>query len=273
MYLPDSLIEVYGTRIGAYGVFVYSGLACKADTQGEATLTIDALATMLGISARQVFRALERLQAHHLVTITRVRNWNVYTLNLPNSHGALPNSHGALPNSHGALPNSHGALPSPFTGNGSEIPSLVPPVPDLSPVPDPKSLLDPKEKPTPLPPSGGPHARTRKHKPSARRVFTRMSEDPETQEALKQSILTRPTWQPWLIQSNLTHMDIDTQWEGFVRKALAKGYSYLSWYSAFQNWLTSPFQHTQNGSAHGMSHTLEETNRMIDEEEQWRATL
>lgn len=50
-----------------------------------------------------------------------------------------------------------------------------------------------------------------------------------------------PHLQAWCATKGLTY-NLDEQWEAFTRKALARGYVYADWYSAFQSWLTSPYQ-------------------------------
>jgi hypothetical protein len=70
------------------------------------------------------------------------------------------------------------------------------------------------------------------------------------QERLKASIFI-PTFHAWIARKQLTHLDLEAQWDAFVSKALANGYRYASWYNAFQNWLTSPYQHV--GPVSGVS--------------------
>jgi hypothetical protein len=95
-----------------------------------------------------------------------------------------------------------------------------------------------------------------------------MPNDADIQDALKQSIITRPTWQPWLMKRGLTHLDIDIQWEDFVQACLARDYRYSDWYAAFQKWLTSPYQATRDGTAtRSRDYTMDDINRLLDEAE------
>jgi biotin operon repressor len=264
MYIPDSLIDVYGARIGPYGIAVYCCLASQADAHGQAVQALEDMAQWLGISSRSVLRALETLQRHGLVIQQHGRYRNLYTLTLTHSHS---DSQSLCPTV--TLTHSHSDMHFPLTGNGAEISSLVPTVPGFSPVPDPKNsqiLNTHKEG----------ECRGGKTPPKAGPLFTSMPEDPEIQEAMKQSIISQETWQPWLVSRQLTHMDIDAQWDDFVIAAIARHYRYSNWYRGFQKWLTSKYQAAppRYGSAPGMTYTQEETDRILDEDEaSRRATL
>jgi hypothetical protein len=101
-----------------------------------------------------------------------------------------------------------------------------------------------------------------------------MPQEVTIQQEWYQAIISRPSFQSWLKDVALMHSDLESQWNAFVRKALANGYKYLDWYSAFQNWLTSPYQHQQNGRMATQPYqSVDELKQILDEDDAWRKTL
>ena len=93
-----------------------------------------------------------------------------------------------------------------------------------------------------------------KEKRSRRKTY--LPNDPIEQGALYR-IIVDESFLKWVSVKGLC-LNLEDQWEAFTRKALAKGYQYFNWRSAFQNWLTSPFQSstnipTQNGYVDSLS--------------------
>ena len=78
-----------------------------------------------------------------------------------------------------------------------------------------------------------------------RRIKTLFPTDPRAQDALRHTVIT-PSLHMWIDGRGLT-TNLDDQWEAFGRKALANGYKYMDWRAAFQNWLTSDYQHPRVG--------------------------
>jgi hypothetical protein len=170
---------------------------------------------------------------------------------------------------------SKGHAPSLFpTGPGDEICSLVLSLPSVfSPVFDPKILLDPKEKPPPLPPSGGPRARTRRTIPTTHPGFDRWwaSYTPSRAHAKPKCLaLWRRDGLEERAEEIIAHtlaMQATDQWQD--ERLIPHALKYLS----EQRYTAPPPKPLIRPAAYGMTYTQEETDRWIDEEERWRATL
>ena len=94
---------------------------------------------------------------------------------------------------------------------------------------------------------------------------TPMPQDPDAQDALRQRVFC-PQLHTWIARKQLGYMDLETQWEAFMHKALANNYRYSDWYAAFQSWLTSPYQPT-NGVGNAAQRRQAIINQVYAEEE------
>jgi len=89
-WADNELMDVYGPRIGAYGVAVYLTLCRYANNKtGQCQVKIKTVANMLNVSSRTVQRALKTLTDHGLIMIeasivekngARVNDANVFTI-------------------------------------------------------------------------------------------------------------------------------------------------------------------------------------------------
>ena len=105
-----------------------------------------------------------------------------------------------------------------------------------------------------------------------KRQKTLMSVDPFQQEALRQSIIDQ-SFYDWFTKKGLT-LSLEDQWERFVNKALANGYKYLDWRSAFMSWLTSDFQQGARASPRRKTRAevMAEAEALLAGQEAQRAT-
>ena len=94
---------------------------------------------------------------------------------------------------------------------------------------------------------------------------TGMPADPADQEVLRLQVFG-PKLDAWIHRRQLGYMNLDYEWEQFCIKALANGYRYLDFYSAFQGWLTSPYQHT-NGPGNAVQRRQALIEQVYAEEE------
>jgi hypothetical protein len=278
MYIPDSLIDVYGARLGSTAVFVYLGLASQANAQGQTEPSIGDLETLLGLSRKTIRKGMARLVEYGLITqdSRQTRHGesetHLYTLCLwrgdfpqgrgdfPQGRGDFPQGRGDFPHGRGDFPQGRGDFPLPlFTGNRSEICTLE------IPVPDPHGFLDPsssqiqeeeketktKKKKHTYPPGFERcwllHPDFRRHdKPGCLTLWKRDHLEARAEE----------------IEEHLIAMNRTEEW--YVRRIVPNFKKYLA---------ERRYESPSAASAHGMTYTQEETDRILDEDDAWRATL
>ena len=79
---------------------------------------------------------------------------------------------------------------------------------------------------------------------------TRLPEDPSERDQLYTRICDQAMGL-WCAAKSIA-LNLDEQWDAFMRDALAHARRYADWRAAFQNWLTSPYRQT-SASAPGNS--------------------
>ena len=91
MDIPASLIDVYGSSIGPYGIVVYCCLASQADADGHAAPSLGRLEHLSGLSRRSILRGIMALlehgvlARHHRTAAHGGKETNVYVLLLDTS--------------------------------------------------------------------------------------------------------------------------------------------------------------------------------------------
>ncbi len=68
--VSNTVIGVFGSKIGPYGIAVYSALAYHANQEGGCFPSLSAIATETGMCRRKVISTMEKLEAFGLVEVT-----------------------------------------------------------------------------------------------------------------------------------------------------------------------------------------------------------
>ncbi len=86
-YIVDNaILDIYGPKIGPYGIAVYSALARYADREGTCYPSMGSIAKKTGISRRTVISTLQKLVEFKLIEVERRhsargdRDSNLYVL-------------------------------------------------------------------------------------------------------------------------------------------------------------------------------------------------
>ena len=88
-WMDDSIYDVWGEKLGVYGIAVYGLLCRRADAQGRSYPGLKGMARMLKISKSKLCTTLEELEAHGLISRTQTRDakgsqtTTVYTVHEP----------------------------------------------------------------------------------------------------------------------------------------------------------------------------------------------
>lgn len=221
-WLDDALFDHYGQTLGVYGIAIYAYLARRAKAQ-KSFPSIRRIAKDLCCGTEKVQNVLKTLQNMRLISIERRLSLhgdaesNLYTImDLSHLIGVSPSDTQVY------LPAPHGVSPSATEGYSLKDPQLK----------DKDNIKPPVANAT------SPPGETRR-----RKTYFPLDEDKQT--ALKAKVIDQALLD-WYRLAGLAKVlvtpDLDAQWGLFANKALAKGYQYLDWHRAFQNWLTSEYQ-------------------------------
>jgi hypothetical protein len=240
-YVDDAVLDVFGPRIGVYGIAVYTLLARHAKHK-QSFPSYKHIMKQLGIGRMTVWRTMDLLIKEGLIHKEQRESTqgdltsNLYTLLDLSQH----HDHGE------PFQETSGGSTSQVLGSTTVIlPSTTQGLPSTPEVPEGISLKGSHLKdlkPPPIgPPPGGKRSRAASHVATQeRRRKTYYPTDPAMQDTLRRQVLDSAL-EAW-VQSKGLQVDLAAEWEHFERKALAKGYQNVDWRRAFMNWLTSPYQ-------------------------------
>jgi hypothetical protein len=88
-WMDDSIYDVWGERLGVYGIAVYGLLCRRADAKGRSYPGLKGMARMLKISKSKLCTTLDELEAHGLISRTQTRDakgshtTTIYTVHEP----------------------------------------------------------------------------------------------------------------------------------------------------------------------------------------------
>jgi DNA-binding MarR family transcriptional regulator len=71
-WIESAIIETYGAELGPYGIATYNVLACRANNRTNQTfVSAEYIAAHAGMSDKQVYRMLDKLEDLGLIVIER----------------------------------------------------------------------------------------------------------------------------------------------------------------------------------------------------------
>jgi hypothetical protein len=88
-WMDDSIYDVWGERLGVYGIAVYGLLCRRADVNGRSYPGLKGMARMLKMSKSKLCTTLDELEGHGLISRTQTHNakgsqtTTVYTVHEP----------------------------------------------------------------------------------------------------------------------------------------------------------------------------------------------
>lgn len=242
-YVDDAVLDVFGPRIGAYGIAVYTLLARHAK-QKESFPSYRHIMKQLGISRMTLWRTIDVLIKEGLIQKKQRESTrgdltsNLYILMDLSMYRDCSESPSVTTGGSTCeiLPSTCGILPS--TSQVLHLKeSLLRDLREEEDIPPLVTLGSPLLGDT-VHVNGTKPVKVRAKK--EKRTETYFPTDPDAQEAIRLLVFNEAL-SKWVARKGIT-LDLDDQWERFTRKALSKGYKYVDWHLAFMDWLTSPYQ-------------------------------
>jgi hypothetical protein len=268
-YVDDAVLDVFGPKIGAYGIAVYTLLARHAKHK-QCFPSYRHIQKQLGLSRQTVWRTLELLVKEGLISREQRssahgdNDSNLYTLLDLSAHHVHEGSSSQEPPSSSqeppGTPEEPGVVPHRNQGSSSQEPEGI-----LIKGSHLKELNPPHS-----PPQGGELGVAEKTVATPRqKKKTRYPTAPEAQATLR-TLVFDAAFDAWVREKGLT-LDLSAEWERFGSKCLAKGYQYEDWRHAFMNWLTSPYQ-PKPACVVGTSKTMDPETFMA-EMDKWKGRI